>query len=304
MIYHTMCDKTPCVGIVFKEIARRRYAYLVTRVGRRVQHRYLDPADSAAVATLVEEQRYSGALPEGIHALFWDADPRRTHLRRNRRYVIERILELGDLEAVRWMERAYAGREILQVLRTSRSLDERSLGFWLLWFGGDHVPEHHGREEDLPGEEAGSSARGSARRAGGRKRARPTSRAPYPFLDEVASFEGIHVAGILDIASMKMVAVCQRGSKRDFFDLYAVLGRIPFHAVASNAVRRYGKDRLNPVHVGKSLMYFADAESDPDPALTSRGTVEWGTVKRFFVDHVRQFVLDLDAAAREFPGGR
>lgn len=122
-------------------------------------------------------------------------------------------------------------------------------------------------------------------------------RYPYPFPDDISVFEGIDVAGILDIASMKIIAICQRGTKRDFFDLHAVLGKIPFHSVADNAIGRFGPDRLNPVHVGKSLVYFADAESDPEPMLTKRGMVEWSTVRRFFTDHVRQFVLDLDAAS-------
>ena len=124
-------------------------------------------------------------------------------------------------------------------------------------------------------------------------------RHPYPFVDEVSAFEGIHVAGTLDIASMKIIAICQRGTKRDFFDLHAVLEKIPFHAVATNAVRRFGPERLNPVHMGKSLVYFADAEPAADPARTTRGRVEWIAVKRFYTGHARQFVLDLDAARRE-----
>ena len=178
LAYHTMCGMQRYMGIVVKEVGGRRYAYLVTRLGQRVQHRYLGPAGSVAVAKMVEEQRYASDLPEGIGALFWDTEPGKTHPRRNRRYVIERILELGGLDAVRWMERAYAGREILQVARTSRSLSERSRRFWMLWFGVDDVPEHNGQEEDLARKAGGASARGTARRARGRKRARSSPRTP------------------------------------------------------------------------------------------------------------------------------
>jgi hypothetical protein len=46
------------------------------------------------------------------------------------------------------------------------------------------------------------------------------------------------VAGILDIAAMKVIAVCQRGTKRDFIDLYFLLQEIPFHRVAEHMVGR------------------------------------------------------------------
>jgi hypothetical protein len=124
-------------------------------------------------------------------------------------------------------------------------------------------------------------------------------RYPYPFLDPSAAFEGIRVAGILDIAAMKMIAVSRRGTKRDFADLYFVLQEIPFHKVAKRMVGRYGPERINPVHIGKSLVCFADAESDPDPRYFKSPAVPWDRVKKFFRNRVRQLVYDVDAALRE-----
>jgi hypothetical protein len=111
------------------------------------------------------------------------------------------------------------------------------------------------------------------------------------------------VAGILDIAAMKVIAVCQRGTKRDFIDLYFLLQEIPFHRVAEHMVGRFGAERINSIHVGKSLVYFSDAESDPEPGTVRKKNVEWYKIKKFFRTHVRQFVYDLDAATarRETP---
>jgi len=50
------------------------------------------------------------------------------------------------------------------------------------------------------------------------------------------------LAGILDIASMKVIAINQRGVKRDFVDLYAILQEIPFHIVARHMIMRFGKE--------------------------------------------------------------
>jgi len=118
---------------------------------------------------------------------------------------------------------------------------------------------------------------------------------PYPFVGKLAHFGGIPLASITDIASMKVIAVSQRGARRDFIDLFFILKDTPFRKVAENMVARYGAARISPVGIGKSLVFFDDAESDPDPRYRGQGP-DWESVKRFFVRNVRQIVLDLEAA--------
>ena len=62
----------------------------------------------------------------------------------------------------------------------------------------------------------------------------------YPFVSPLIPFEGTNLAGIPDIAAMKIIAVCQRGVKRDFVDLYAILQNMPFHKIAPCMVSRFG----------------------------------------------------------------
>lgn len=121
----------------------------------------------------------------------------------------------------------------------------------------------------------------------------------YPFLEQPVVFQGILIAGILDIASMKVIAINQRGTKRDFIDLFFLLQNIPFHKVADHMVKRFGPERINPVHIGKSLVFFSDAESNPDPEYLKNKEVKWSQVKKFFTQHVKQFVFDLDSAVKE-----
>lgn len=122
----------------------------------------------------------------------------------------------------------------------------------------------------------------------------------YPFLDKPSLYRGIRVAGVFDIASMKVIAISQRGTKRDFVDLYFILQDIPFHKLAYHMVRRFGRERINPVHIGKSLVYFSDAECNPEPEYLKGKEVGWAKVRSFFSRHVRQFVFDLDAAVKEY----
>ncbi len=67
-------------------------------------------------------------------SLFWDADPKSIDPRRHARYIIERILDLGDAEEVRWMARTYSLRLIRDTLARSRVIHEKSRSLWELVF--------------------------------------------------------------------------------------------------------------------------------------------------------------------------
>jgi hypothetical protein len=76
-------------------------------------------------------------LPPCTHRFFWDVDPSQLDVDAYPHYVVERLLEVGDVPAVRWMLAAFAPEEIIQVLTTSRRLTPLSATFWALYFGVD-----------------------------------------------------------------------------------------------------------------------------------------------------------------------
>lgn len=49
-------------------------------------------------------------------------------------FVVERLLEYGDLPAVRWLLAIFSPQEIIRVLQTSRRLSPFSANFWALYF--------------------------------------------------------------------------------------------------------------------------------------------------------------------------
>ncbi|HAK87896.1 MAG: hypothetical protein A2077_00575 [Nitrospirae bacterium GWC2_46_6] len=118
---------------------------------------------------------------------------------------------------------------------------------------------------------------------------------PYPFVSDITEHRGLSVAGIVDIASMKVVAVSQRGTKRDFIDLYCILQRIPMPAIMLNMVKRYGKESINAIHIGKALVYFADADSDYEPEYLKGQKLSWDRVKSYFRKNVKSLVFSLTA---------
>lgn len=121
----------------------------------------------------------------------------------------------------------------------------------------------------------------------------------YPFVSTTSLFRGVTVAGPLDIASMKLLAIIQRGCKRDFIDLYFILQDTPFHRVCANLNEKFGNDRVNPLVLGKALVYFSDADAEPEPLYIEGMAVEWEDVKHFFRRHVKAMVIELSEGKGE-----
>ncbi len=69
--------------------------------------------------------------------LFWDIDPKTIDTERNARYVIERILDLGNLHDTRWLQAHYPEEKIKRVILMSRRLHKKSANFWRVMY---HIP--------------------------------------------------------------------------------------------------------------------------------------------------------------------
>lgn len=74
-------------------------------------------------------------LPEFLRPLFWEIDFDHLRLPERETYVIERVLEYGNLPAVRWLEKTFPPERIAQVVRHSRALSLRSANFWARMLG-------------------------------------------------------------------------------------------------------------------------------------------------------------------------
>ncbi len=76
-------------------------------------------------------------LPAFVHRYFWDIDPTRLDAAQYPAYVVERLLEYGDLPSVRWLLDTFPRETIVQVLQQSRKLSRRSANFWALYLDVD-----------------------------------------------------------------------------------------------------------------------------------------------------------------------
>ncbi len=95
-----------------------------------------------------------------------------------------------------------------------------------------------------------------------------------------------------DIAVMKIIAISQRGRKRDFFDLYWCAKNIaPLKEFILKLKIQYPSVAHDYHHILKSLVYFADAENDPEPKLNFNAN--WRQIKKFFTNEVPKIAKEI-----------
>ncbi|MBL7073661.1 hypothetical protein ISS37_00275 [candidate division KSB1 bacterium] len=74
-------------------------------------------------------------LPIFLSKYFWEVDFASLDAEKYPKYVIERILEYGDIKAIRWMKKNFSLDEIKNVLYNTRGLTLRSATFWAIVLG-------------------------------------------------------------------------------------------------------------------------------------------------------------------------
>jgi hypothetical protein len=72
---------------------------------------------------------------EELRVFFWDVDINAIDLQLHKRFVIERLLQFGTANEVRWVLAHYLPADIIEVIRKSRNLDARTANFWAIHFG-------------------------------------------------------------------------------------------------------------------------------------------------------------------------
>jgi hypothetical protein len=82
----------------------------------------------------------------------------------------------------------------------------------------------------------------------------------YPWLDNAVTEDGIVLAGIRDIAAMKIAAIIGRGTKKDFIDIAFLLQKFSLKEILDFYSLKYNDGSV--FMALKSLAYFEDAESE------------------------------------------
>jgi len=109
----------------------------------------------------------------------------------------------------------------------------------------------------------------------------------YPWLDNPVEESGARLASVRDIAAMKVNAITNRGTRKDFVDLAFLLDHYGVDEVFGWYVAKY--QDANPALALRSMSYFADAETMPMPRMLL--PFDWEKSKKRIGEAVRELVL-------------
>ncbi len=118
----------------------------------------------------------------------------------------------------------------------------------------------------------------------------------YPLLEPIerADTTSPPLAGIADIAAMKLSAIANRGARKDFIDLFFIIrDHIPLQRCLELFQRKYAQRDIG--HIVRSLLYFADADQEPPVAINT--PISWNAIKK----SLEQETLRLIRTSAPFP---
>jgi len=99
-------------------------------------------------------------------------------------------------------------------------------------------------------------------------------------IEKTILFEGIQMLSKKDIAAMKIHAMEDRGTKRDFIDLYFLTKEFTLEQMLTFYDQKYGAREDHLYMILRSMNYFVDADMDRMPEMLIK--TDWGKVKEYF----------------------
>lgn len=109
----------------------------------------------------------------------------------------------------------------------------------------------------------------------------------YPLLNPCVTWEanGAALASLDDLACMKLSAVAQRGSRKDFYDIHTLISRHrPLADLLQLYQQKFRVGDISPVLYG--LAYFDDAEQEPEPSMLIK--LPWKQVQKDLAGWLRE----------------
>ncbi len=108
----------------------------------------------------------------------------------------------------------------------------------------------------------------------------------YPLLDSLDPWLEYEtdVASVRDLGGMKLLAIAQRGSRKDFIDVYELLQNgVALRQMLEDFREKFKAD---PISALRGLTYFDDAETEPVPELMLER--DWTSLRSWILVHVAQ----------------
>lgn len=69
-------------------------------------------------------------LPPELHRYFWDINAAKLNPAEHSKYVINRLMNMGNVAAIRWMRRSFPQDLIVETVKTMRDFSSKTAMFW------------------------------------------------------------------------------------------------------------------------------------------------------------------------------
>lgn len=69
-----------------------------------------------------------------LRPIFWDIDINNLDFEKHKRYTIERVLQFGRSEHLRWLLENSTDEEIIETVKRSRNIDRKTANLWSIHF--------------------------------------------------------------------------------------------------------------------------------------------------------------------------
>jgi predicted nucleotidyltransferase component of viral defense system len=112
----------------------------------------------------------------------------------------------------------------------------------------------------------------------------------YDLISPLINSENVLLCSTKDITAMKMIAISQRGTKRDFIDLYFILKKFDLEQILKFTIQKF--PTYNKYLALRALTYFEDAEK-PDKIRKNTAIFEnvtWKNIKSEILFKIKKYL--------------
>jgi len=113
----------------------------------------------------------------------------------------------------------------------------------------------------------------------------------YPLLKPPGKLENVDLASLEDIAAMKIIAIVQRGTKRDFIDFFCLLKIFSLGEMLRFTEKKYS---VFNEYIGlRALTYFEDADKDRSRRrLETFEKIRWDRIKKSIIELIAKYIKE------------
>lgn len=114
----------------------------------------------------------------------------------------------------------------------------------------------------------------------------------HPLIKKPKEYRDVALAGLEDVAGMKLIAISRRPAKRDYIDIFFLLRIFSVEEMFSFASKKY--PNINLYYSMRALTYFNDIkEEDRRPTKVFDPGFSWEKAKSKIFEEVRRYQLGM-----------